>query len=250
MKKTMIALLLAALAASLLGNLFLYRKALEFYAREAAVRMNPVNERFAEQNAALAAKPKTKPRVVIFGESRAAMWSGYNPNNWGDLQIVNRGIGGETTPQIKRRLQQDVIALSPDLVILQMGDNDLKTMAVLPGTRDRAIETTYRNITEIARELSDRGIKVLVTTIFPPGPVGLLRQPLWSGEVNEAIDFVNLRLLQFTYPHVEVVDCDLILRDGAYIKSDYSLDTLHLTADGYHALNVALEPTVKAILAR
>lgn len=242
--------LLCLLGASLAGNYFLFQKAREFYAREAQVRMEPVSERFAKKNAEIRAQPKTKIRMVMFGESRCAMWSVRTPKNWGNLEIINRGIGGETTPQIIRRLQDDVLSLNPDVVLLQMGDNDLKTMAVLPGTRDKAIEQTYANIIAIAQALSDHDIEVIITTIFPPGPTELLRKPLWSPEVNEAIDLVNARLLAFEYPRVTPVDCDAILRQGAYIQPAYSLDTLHLTPLGYEALNRELEPLVRPIAAR
>lgn len=240
--------LLAALCASLVGNYFLFDKALEFYKREAEVRIEPISDRYAEQNEELLAKGKTKPRLIIFGESRAHMWQVAHPKNWGDFEFVNRGIGGETTPQILGRLESDVLALDPDVVVLQMGDNDLKTMAMIPGSRNSVSELTYENITLIAKRIADSGAQVILTTIFPPAPIELLRTPLWSDEVNESIDQMNERLLAFEYPGVFVVDCDPALRDGKYIKSEYSIDTLHIKKAGYIALNQGLEPVVAPIL--
>lgn len=241
-------LVLVALIGSVAANYFLFKKAKEFYAREAEVRMTPINFRYAEANQKLITAGKSKPRIVIFGESRCGMWLPYHPTNWGNAEIVNRGIGGETTPQILGRLESDVLELKADLVVLQMGDNDLKTMAVLPGTREKTIESTYENIVMIAKTLSDHGIQVVITTIFPPAQAELLRKPLWSDEVNESIDIVNQRLLEFSYPGVVTVDCDSILRDGQYIKPEYSLDTLHLTAEGYAALNQGLEPIMRPLV--
>lgn len=241
-------LVLCALCVSLAGNFILFKKAKEFYAREAAVRMNPISDRYAEANEALIAKGKHGKRLVMFGESRCGMWAPHSPKSWGDIEIVNRGIGGETTPQILGRLEEDVLSLSPDIVLLQMGDNDLKTMAVLPGTRESAIESTYQNITTIAKRLSDQGIHVVITTIFPPAPIELLRKPLWSDEVNESIDLVNQRLLDFKYPRVTTANCDPILRDGKYIRDEYALDTLHLTEKGYSALNEGLAPLIHSIV--
>lgn len=243
-------ILALALAASLAGNYFLFEKAKLFYAREAQVRIEPISDRYAEENAMVRSRAKSKPRIVMFGESRCGMWRAYPAQNWGDVEIINRGIGGETTPQIMRRLEDDVLSLDPDLVILQMGDNDLKTMAVLPGTKSKTIELTYENITSIAKRISDRGIQVIVTTIFPPAPIEILRTPLWSDEVNESIDLVNRRLISFSYPRVQVADCDPILRQGKYIKPEYSIDTLHLKQAGYEALNSGLEELVKSSLAK
>ncbi len=242
-------ILIVALAASLAGNYFLFNKATLFYAREAQVRIEPISDRYAEENAAIRSQEKSKTRIVMFGESRCGMWRAYPATNWGDVEIINRGIGGETTPQIIRRLEDDVLSLSPDIVILQMGDNDLKTMAVLPGTKEETIDLTYSNITAIAKTLSDQGIQVIITTIFPPAPIELLRTPLWSDEVNESIDFVNQQLIAFEYPRVTTADCDAILRDGKYIKPEFSRDTLHLKSAGYVALNEGLESIVKKVVA-
>lgn len=243
-------LLLTVLALSLFGNFFLYKKAITFYAREAEVRITPISTEYRELNEIIRSAPRTKPRIVMFGESRCSMWRDHTPSTWGDVEIVNRGIGAETTPQIIRRLEEDVISLNPHLVILQMGDNDLKTMAVLPGTRDRTIEQTLGNITTIAKRLSDRGIQVIVTTIFPPAPIEFLRTPLWSDEVNESIDLVNQKILALDYPRVTPVDCDAILRQGKYIKPEYARDTLHLKPAGYAALNDQLGPIVEEVLAK
>lgn len=240
--------LLAALTLSIAGNYFLFDRALAFYQREAAVRINPIDHRYADENQELLAKGKAKTRLIIFGESRAHMWQVAHPKNWGDFEIINRGIGGETTPQILGRLETDVLALDPDIVVLQMGDNDLKTMAMIPGSRKSTSEKTYHNITTIAKRIADSGAQVILTTIFPPGPIELLRKPLWSDEVNESIDEMNDRLLAFEYPGVVVVDCDKILREGKYIKPEYSIDTLHLKKAGYVALNIGLEPVLAPVL--
>lgn len=245
----LVVLLLVALATSLAGNYFLFNKAIQFYQRESETRLTPVSHRYARDNAAIAASEKTKPRIIIFGESRCSMWLPHHPDNWGDVEIINRGIGGETTAQIRARLESDVIALDPDLVILQMGDNDLKTIAVLEDRKEQIIENTEGNIVHIAETLADQGIDVIITTIFPTGPIGLLRRPIWSDEVNESIDYVNRRLLAFQAPRVTVADCDAFLREGEYIKPEYALDTLHLTPAGYQVLNEKLEPVVRTALA-
>lgn len=245
----LIVCLTGLLMASIAGNRFLFSKAIEFYTREAAVRVTPINlSRYATANGELRRNQKSKPRIIIFGESRCAMWSTNVPQNWGDIQVVNRGIGGETTPQIKYRLEQDVIENEPDLVILQMGDNDIKTIAMLPHLTDTIVEQTYQNIVEIASRIAATDTPVILTTIFPPAPIEFLRKPLWSPEVVPQIDALNQRLLALEFPGVTVVDCDQILRHGDHIDPKFAIDTLHLNSAGYDALNQGLEPTVKRLL--
>ena len=248
--KTIFMLTFVVLIGSLALNFILFKKAKDFYAREAKVRLEPISKRFENANQNLLTGEKSQPRLIIFGDSRCSMWAPFTPTNWGEVEFVNRGIPGETTAQILGRLESDVTPLQPDLVVLQMGSNDLKTVAVLPGTKEGTVEQTYDNIVTIAKTLSEQGIQVLVTTIFPPAPAELARKPLWSPEVNDSIDAVNDKLLEFNYPNVTVFDSDSILREGQYIKPTFSLDTLHLTADGYKALNEGLASIVKPLIAK
>lgn len=240
--------ILVALVGSIAGNYFLFNKAMLFYTRESRTRIWPLSERYAEANAALLKKAKTKTRVIIFGESRCGMWLPNHPTNWGDIEIVNRGIGGESTAQIRARIQSDVLDLDPDIVILQMGDNDVKTIAVLEDQHEAIVNLAYNNIIHIANTLRDNGIEVLITTTFPPGPVEFLRKPLWSDAVNEEIDNNNRKLLAYQSPGITVIDCDKILRDDKYIKAEYSRDTLHLNKKGYQALNEGLEATMLGLV--
>ncbi|MDQ8203249.1 GDSL-type esterase/lipase family protein [Pelagicoccus sp. SDUM812003] len=248
---TLLIALAIALGGSLIGNYFLFNKAIDFYTREAAIRIDPIDlKRYAQENAEVSSREKQKPRIIVFGESRANMWRTAIPENWGDVEIINRGIGGETTPQIKARLRSDVLALDPDLVIMQMGDNDLKAMAMMPERKSEIEQQTYQNILQIARAIRNSGAEALITTIFPPAPIELLRTPLWSDEVNPAIDALNERLLALDEPAITVVDCDVFLRQGDYIKPEFAIDTLHMKPVGYQALNEGLEETVKGLLAK
>ena len=74
--------------------------------------------------------PKTQKRIVLFGNSRIQEWK--NLPRLEGVEFINRGIGGETTAQGKTRFQQDVLALQPDIVILQTCMNDLTLLGVQP----------------------------------------------------------------------------------------------------------------------
>src|SRR5436190_12585337 len=79
--------------------------------------------RYREANAALTAPAPGENRVVFFGDSITDSWhlTEYFPGK----PYVNRGIGGQTTPQMLVRFRQDVINLQPKVVIILAGTNDI-----------------------------------------------------------------------------------------------------------------------------
>ena len=68
---------------------------------------------------------KNKDRVVFMGNSITEGWSHYMPEMFDNQTYINRGIGGQTTPQMLLRFRQDVIALEPKLVVILAGTNDI-----------------------------------------------------------------------------------------------------------------------------
>src|SRR5690606_27919887 len=70
--------------------------------------------RYRAANAALSAAGGT-PRLVFMGDSITENWSLGDPSLFG-ATMVNRGIGGQTTPQMLLRFRADVVALRPRIV--------------------------------------------------------------------------------------------------------------------------------------
>lgn len=228
--------------ASLAGNVFVYQHAVETYRELQTLRLDPTHEKFlGPANAQLVAPAAGLRRVVLFGDSRIAMW---DPLQVSGFQIVNRGVGGETTAQILNRLDRDVIALKPDVVVIEMGINDLKTIGVFPDRRQEIINSCQRNADLIVERLRRQKIEVILLTIFPPGPVPLSRRMLWSDQTRTAVAEFNRRALGLRLSGLTVLDCDPALADGSRLRSEYVLDTLHLNGAGYAALNRVVGPAL------
>jgi len=106
--------------------------------------------RYAEANAALSAPAKFELRVVFMGDSITDGWvspeyGGFFPGK----QYVDRGISGQTTPQMLVRFRQDVIALHPKVVVILAGTNDIAGNTG-PTTLE-AIEDNFVSMAELAR---------------------------------------------------------------------------------------------------
>src|SRR5713226_1919209 len=93
---------------------------------EARLKDWPALARYHEANTKVTAPLKNEKRVVFMGDSITDGWSrpqygGFFPGK----PYINRGISGQTTPQMLIRFRPDVIALKPEVVVILAGTNDI-----------------------------------------------------------------------------------------------------------------------------
>lgn len=236
MKYLLMVLCLASLAANVAGAWLVKH----LYKAENAVRLDPL------QLSVYPDVPTKQPElqhIVFFGDSRALSWPA--PDLQG-LEFINRGIGDQTSEQIRLRYTAHVHPLKADLLILQLGVNDLKNIPLFPEKRAAIVEQLKRNLQWIVQQAHADGSRVLITTIFPLGKVPLERRLAWSDEVAPAIREVNSFIPSLTGEGVQVLDAFSVLQGEAdLIQAQYSRDLLHLNAEGYSALNVALRTVLQ-----
>ncbi len=182
---------------------------------------------------------------MLFGDSRIFLWSPVL--DLGGWEIVNRGWSGETTRQGLLRLDRDVIALKPQMVLIQEGINDLKGIGLFPEQADEITEQCAQNLEEMVARIRAVEIQVVVLPIFPVGPVRLHRWPIWSDRIDGAVVKVNRRLATLAGPHVVLIDCEPVLAEGGRIRPSFAADELHLTSLAYKALDDLLVPQLLAI---
>jgi lysophospholipase L1-like esterase len=116
--------------------------------------------RYREADASLAQPAPEANRVVFVGDSITDYWklADYFPGK----PYVNRGIDGQTTPQMLVRFRQDVIDLHPKVLVVLAGTNDVA--GVTGRTRDEAIEVNYASMAELARA---HNIHVVFSSLLP-----------------------------------------------------------------------------------
>ncbi len=230
----------ALLVCSVAGNVFLYRMARNYYALAKATSIFPAaSERYEAANRALS--PKAGMRILLFGDSRVQRWEPMPRANGAEL--VNRGIDGQTTAQMRLRFEQDVIALDPDIVVLQLGINDLVGIGVMPGREAAIAETCATNVEYFVAQLAARKVRVVLLTIIPADRPGLLRRPVWNDRIDAEVERLNSdRLSRLASVGVGVVDTRTLLKSDGAQPSDLYIDALHLSPAGYARLNDAVEP--------
>ncbi len=240
------ALVYLALAASMGANLVLVQSSHHYFAAASALRLDPAGRQvYAAERGQV--KPASKPRIVLFGDSRALMWP--TPKGLDDFEVVNRGIGNQTTAQILMRVDDDVAPMRPSVVVLEAGVNDLKAIAEFPERRDEIVAGCEENLRRIVERCRATGAEVVVVSVFGIGDVALWRRLFWwSRDVESAVKQVNRFLPNLAGDRVTVLDADPVLDGGrGRINQAYQYDFLHLTPAGYAALDERLLPVLRAL---
>ncbi len=125
--------------------------------------------RYHQANQELKKQPADSRRVVFLGDSITDFWK--LDEHFPGKPYVNRGISGQTTPQMLVRLYPDVIELQPGAMVLLAGINDVSRNTG-PSTAEM-IEQNIMAMTELAQR---HGIKVILCSLLPVSDYPFLRQ--------------------------------------------------------------------------
>lgn len=101
-------------------------------------------------------------RVVFMGNSITEGWSNFDKDFFINNPFVNRGIGGQTTPQMLIRFKPDVVNLNPKAVVILAGIND-----IAENTGPVTIENIAENIISMAEIAKANEIKVFICSTLP-----------------------------------------------------------------------------------
>lgn len=196
---------------------------------------------YRAENAQLKAPDKNETRVVFMGNSITEGWSKQAPEFFANSSFINRGISGQTTPQMLLRFKQDVIELKPKLVVLLAGTND-----IAENTGPSSIAMIVNNITSMIEIAKAHNIEVILCSVLPafdyPWRPGL--------KPNEKIPELNAALVDYsTSQNIVYVDYFSVMTDGnnGLIKS-YTYDGVHPNKKGYQLMGTLLEKAINKVL--
>jgi lysophospholipase L1-like esterase len=201
--------------------------------------------RYRDADAALKPSAPGENRVVFFGDSITDIWhlDQYFPGK----PYVNRGIGGQTTPQMLVRFRQDVINLQPKVVIVLAGTNDIAGNTGPMRLED--IEADYASLAELARA---HNIKVIYSSILPVHNYTPKSQDFFAQRSPEKILALNKWLKN--YCGAEPSPCTYLdyframVDDTGLMKKDLADDGLHPNAAGYKIMAPMAEAAIEKAL--
>ena len=197
-------------------------------------------ERFREANEKLPPSLECDDRVVFMGNSITQGWIDQLPEFFApEKHYINRGISGQTTPQMLLRFRQDVINLRPKVVVILAGTNDIAGNTG-PSTLEM-IEDNIRSMTELAQA---NGIQVVLCSVVPA-----YDYPWRSGlEPAPKIMELNNRIKKYASTRGAVY-CDYfsaMADDRNGLPDELSGDGVHPNKKGY----AIMQPIVENAIAR
>jgi lysophospholipase L1-like esterase len=233
----------ALLVASALAYV-LFGKYKSAYSETLAIRLDPIGASEAEP----IVFSDGRPTAVVFGDSRARQWKLPELLGW---QMVSNGIVGQTTAQARLRFPEALSSV-PQVVVMQMGINDLKAIGVFPARRTEIVEAVKANFSAMVDQARASKATVVITSIMPIGKVGLTRKLVWSDEIEAARRETNAWLAKLAEsatantPGVSFLDLEPLLAVNHTLDPAIARDTLHLTEAGYRRLDKALIDAIKS----
>ena len=117
----------------------------------------PNLNKYKNSNIEVLSRPKTNNRIVLMGNSITEGWTNFYPEYFENKDLINRGISGQTTPQMLIRFKPDVIDLNPDIVVILAGIND-----IAENTGPSSIKMITDNITSMAKLAKSHNINVII----------------------------------------------------------------------------------------
>jgi lysophospholipase L1-like esterase len=210
-----------------------------------AIFMNDFGElsRYRDANAALKPPASGENRVVFFGDSITDMWSltEFFPNK----PYINRGIGGQTTPQMLVRFREDVINLQPKVVVILAGTNDIAGNTG-PMTLDQ-IEANYTSLAELA---AANQIRVVFSSVLPVHNYTPQSQELFAQRPPAKILELNRWLKGYCAVHgcVYLDYFSAMVDDKGFLKKDFAEDGLHPNLAGYKIMAPLAEAAITQAL--
>ena len=195
--------------------------------------------RYREANAKLGPPPAGGNRVVFFGDSITDIWKlqDYFPGK----PYVNRGIGGQTTPQMLVRFRQDVIDLHPKVVVILAGTNDIAGNTGPMRTED--IEANLASFAELARAHS---IRVVYSSVLPVHNYTERSKDFFAQRPMPRILELNQWLKDFCDKN-NIVYLDYfsaVADDKGLLKKDLADDGLHPNDAGYNIMAKLAEAAI------
>ncbi|SEA44744.1 Lysophospholipase L1 [Chitinophaga terrae (ex Kim and Jung 2007)] len=198
---------------------------------------------FADANAQVAPPAAGENRVVFMGNSITIGWLKTMPEYFNGKPYINRGISGQTTPQMLIRFRPDVINLKPKVVVILAGTND-----IAGNTGYTPVETIYGNIVSMAELAKANNIKVVLASVLPafdyPWRPGLEPVP--------KIAELNNKLKQYAESHNLVyLDYYSAMADERKgLKAELTYDGVHPNKAGYEVMAPLAEKAIAQALKR
>ena len=201
----------------------------------------PYLKKYEKENTNLPILESGQKRIVFMGDSITEFWSDLCPEFFAGKPYLNRGISGQTTPQMLIRFRADVIALKPSVVVLLAGAND-----IAGNTGPSTLEMILNNIISITELSKANQIEVILCSLLPAYDF-----PWKTGSFPaEKMETFNTMLKKYADAN-EILYLDYysaMVDERKGLKAAYADDGVHPNKAGYEVMGPIVEKGIEKII--
>lgn len=200
-------------------------------------------ERYADDNQKLPAPAVGENRVIFLGNSITENWINTDPDFFKAKNYINRGIGGQTTPQMLVRFREDVINLRPKVVVILAGIND-----IAGNTGPSKIENIAGNIFSMAELAQVNHIKVILSSVLPASAFP------WHPVIDPVASILKLNQLLKAYAekngliYIDYYSATVNADKG--FKKELTIDGVHPNMAGYKVMEPLAEKALTEVFTK
>ena len=193
---------------------------------------------YEKRNRELGLPDENEKRIVFMGDSITEEWSNLYPEFFSGNNYINRGIGGQTTPQMLIRFKPDAIDLKPDVIVILAGTND-----IAGNTGPSTVRMITDNIFSMAELAIAYDIIVVLASILP------VYQYSWADDVLDPpsiVDSVNSKIKEYV-ENQGLIYLDYyssMVDDQKGLKLDYTGDGVHPNEAGYKVMSAIADDII------
>jgi len=198
--------------------------------------------RYRDDNAKIQAPGPNEDRVVFMGDSITDAWGRSYGKFFPGKPYINRGISGQTTPQMLIRFRPDVIDLKPKVVVILAGTNDLAG-----NTGPETMDEIEGNLESMAQLAKANGIKVVLSSVMP---VCDYIKPQTEHRPPEKIITLNSWMKDYCARNnfVYLDYYSSLIDENKMFKKELTYDGLHPVTAGYEVMGPLAEAAIATAL--
>lgn len=199
----------------------------------------PYLKKYEKENSEIAPVEKGEKRIVFMGDSITEFWKTNHPDFFFNNLYLNRGISGQTTPQMLLRFRADVINLQPAVVVILAGGND-----IAGNTGPATLAMIMNNILSMVELAKANAIQVILCAVLPANHFP------WKPNENPADKIVALNTMIKNYADTNTIlyvdYYSAMVDENKGLPTEYSNDGVHPNTSGYKVM----EPLIEAAIAK
>lgn len=223
------------------GFLIILTQAMAYSQNDTTKNDWPNFKKYAEENKNMPSKQPNLKRIVLMGDSITEFWKTFRPEFFEQTGYIDRGISGQTTPQMVLRFRPDVINLNADVVVILAGIND-----IAENTGPISLDDVMGNIISMVELAKANKIKVVLCSVLPANTFW------WNTKMLPADKVIALNAMIKAYAdknNITYVDYySPMVDDQKGLDKKWADDGVHPNVTGYKLMEPLLMKAVETAL--